>query len=187
MVGGGAAHEGWQLKMPAVAATYGDLLSLIGEGEGATDIEFHVYKEDNFKRGVQVEGHHPISPLLAGDYKYVVMDIKSPEKQSGSPQLKNVQSELLQLGQEKFRPNRGNSSADSAKANARMHHFICEYMKHPPDEKAELYVAFSSQQAELTTFNRALGSLLLTIDHHHGSLLDTAQQSSCLQHSMQYI
>ena len=92
MVRGDAAHEGWQLKMPAVAATYGDLLALIGEGEGANDIEFHVYKEDNFKKGVQVEGHHPISPLLADDYKYVVMDIKSPEKQSGSPQLKNVGS-----------------------------------------------------------------------------------------------
>ena len=92
MVRGGAAHKGWQLKIPAVAATYGDLLALIGEGEGANDIEFHVYKEDNFKKGVQVEGHHPISPLLADDYKYVVMDIKSPEKQSGSPQLKNVGS-----------------------------------------------------------------------------------------------
>ena len=35
MVRGDAAHEGWQLKMPAVAATCDDLLQLIGQGEGA--------------------------------------------------------------------------------------------------------------------------------------------------------
>ena len=29
-----AAHEGWQLKMPAVAAAYDDLWQLIGQGEG---------------------------------------------------------------------------------------------------------------------------------------------------------
>ena len=34
MVRGDAAHEGWQLKMPAVAAAYGDLWQLIGQGEG---------------------------------------------------------------------------------------------------------------------------------------------------------
>ena len=34
MVRGGAAHEGWQLKMPAVAAAYDDLWQLIGQGEG---------------------------------------------------------------------------------------------------------------------------------------------------------
>ena len=51
MVRGGAAHEGWQLKMPAVAATYDGLLPLVGEGEGmANDLEFHAYKEDNFKK-----------------------------------------------------------------------------------------------------------------------------------------
>ena len=38
MVRGDAAHEGWQLKMPAVAAAcdeiYDDLWQIIGQGEG---------------------------------------------------------------------------------------------------------------------------------------------------------